>query len=403
LLALVVRADAAPTPKPTFSYDVNFDARIVPSEGVAHVTIRLGAHRAHVEWLRFRADPTRYTAWTADGTLSVEDHHVEWHPPKGGGAIRYTLVLDHLRNARAYDARCANDWVILRGHDLVPTVRVRATEPVESRSTMTLHVPTGWKIVTGHEQKRGNSFVITDPATQFDRPTSWILAGRLGIRRETIAGMKVTVAGPVGHGIRRYDMLALLRWTLHDLRDILGSLPDRLTVVSAGDPMWRGGLSAPNSLFLHAGRPLITHDLTSPLLHEVIHAVVGTPRGPQSDWIVEGLAEYYGLQLLKRSKTVSKHRYKRALAALGRRGRGVGKLAVEDAHGEITARAVQVLSELDDEIRAASDGNASLDTVLARLSRGRTSITNERFKALAEKAAGRDLTAFFSARVGRLK
>ena len=60
--------------------------------------------------------------------------------------------------------------------------------------------------------------------------------------------------GPQGHGVRRQDILAMLRWTLPKLRRILGQLPERLTVVSAGDPMWRGGLSAPRSLFLHAER-----------------------------------------------------------------------------------------------------------------------------------------------------
>ena len=31
-------------------------------------------------------------------------------------------------------------------------------------------------------------------------------------------------------------------------------------MVGANDPMWRGGLSAPRSLYLHSGRPLIESD-----------------------------------------------------------------------------------------------------------------------------------------------
>ncbi|MEZ4290169.1 MAG: hypothetical protein R3E53_06345 [Myxococcota bacterium] len=41
------------------------------------------------------------------------------------------------------------------------------------------------------------------------------------------------------------------------MKEVFGELPDRLQLVVAGDPMWRGGLSGPNSLYLHAGLPLI--------------------------------------------------------------------------------------------------------------------------------------------------
>jgi hypothetical protein len=70
-------------------------------------------------------------------------------------------------------------------------------------------------------------------------------------------------------------------------------LPERLIVVGAGDPMWRGGLSAPNSVYLHADLPLISADGTSPLLHEVVHVMLRARSGAGGDWIVEGLAELY--------------------------------------------------------------------------------------------------------------
>ena len=42
------------------------------------------------------------------------------------------------------------------------------------------------------------------------------------------------------------------------LSRLLPDFPDRLTVVSATGPMWRGGLSAPASLYIHADLPLIS-------------------------------------------------------------------------------------------------------------------------------------------------
>ena len=60
-------------------------------------------------------------------------------------------------------------------------------------------------------------------------------------------------------------------------------------VVGAADPMWRGGLSASNSLFLHADRPLISENGTSTLVHELTH-VITRVRGADGDVSVLDLA-----------------------------------------------------------------------------------------------------------------
>jgi hypothetical protein len=217
--------------------------------------------------------------------------------------------------------------------------------------------------------------------------------------REKVAGTWLAVSGPTGQNLRRQDLLALLRWTLPTLRNIARELPERLLVVGGGDPMWRGGLSGPNSLFIHADRPLISHDLTSPLLHEVIHTVMSARSGPGSDWIVEGLAEYYSLQVLVRSRTVSHRRYEKALAKLRARGRSAKSLTVEHAHGDVTAKAVGVLADLDREIRDRTSDRASLDDVFARLVKLQGPITTKRFRVIVEKVGGGDYGAFFRRRV----
>ena len=93
-------------------------------------------------------------------------------------------------------------------------------------------------------------------------------------------------------------------------------LPPRLLIVSAGDPMWRGGLSGPSSMFLHSDRPLISENRTSTLLHELVHIALGIRGDEESDWIVEGLAELYSLETLRRSGGISEQRYKQALKHL---------------------------------------------------------------------------------------
>jgi hypothetical protein len=203
----------------------------------------------------------------------------------------------------------------------------------------------------------------------------------------------------VGHGLRRLDALALLRWTLPTLRDVAGALPARLLVVGAGDPMWRGGLSGPDSLFIHADLPLISNDGTSPLLHELVHAVVGARSGDGGDWIVEGLAEYYSIELLRRSRTISRRRYEKILSRLADRGSDVVTLEVERATGAEVARAVTVLHELDDEIRERSADAKSLDDVVRALVQKDVTLTTASFRTIAESVYGESLVSFFRQRV----
>jgi predicted metalloprotease with PDZ domain len=139
---------------------------------------------------------------------------------------------------------------------------------------------------------------------------------------------------------------------------------------------------------------LISTDLSSPILHELMHTVMGAHSGGEGDWVVEGLAELYSLELLVRSKTVSRSRYRKALTRIEEKSRGVVSLAREDAGGAVTARAVVLLHEIGEQIEAATAGESSLDDVVRRLCSERGVISGERFRQIAEEVAGRQLPAF---------
>lgn len=375
-------------------YSVRFDVRVVPTERLAKVSIRLGRGADQVRWLRFSIDPVRHFEFRGDGRVEVDGESVLWEPPREGGILRYSFWIDHLRNSSSYDARCAENWALFRGDDLVPPVRVRTVVGAHSSSSLRLRVPEGWSAALPHELLSDGSFAIDDPHRRFDRPKGWMVVGKIGVLREYIAKTRVAVAGPVGQHLRRHDNLALLRWTLPTLRKIVGELPARIQVVSAGDPMWRGGLSGPNSVFVHADRPLISTDLSSPILHELMHAVMGARSGEDGDWVVEGLAELYSLELLVRSKTVSRRRFAKALRRLEEKGRGVVSLARGDVGGAVTARAVVLLREIGEQIEVATDGEASLDDVVRRLCSERGVVSGERFRRIAEEVAGKRITVF---------
>ncbi len=385
---------AAPT------FDVRYDVLLLPDDGLARVTIALEGDGLP-EALRFRIDPRRQIDFTGDGESEMEKGRLVWRIPASGGKLRYDVVIDHDRNGPGKDAAITDRWALLRGEDLVPTMAVNTTINVESNAILTMHLPEGWSIVAPWKRIDDDSFAIEQDHRFLDRPTGWILAGKLGVTREKVAGIPIAIANPWGHGLHRLDILALLRWTLDDLVDVFPTHPERFAIVGAADPMWRGGLSGPDSLYLHADRPLIQSDGTSPILHELVHSFMHAKAGKDGDWIVEGIAEYYSLALLRRSRTISKRRYERSLEKLEEKGADVDDLLVSRAGAAVAARSVIILAELDTKIRKATGNRKSLDDVARVLQAERAPVTTKRFREIAQDVSGLKLRKFFEQKLGR--
>ncbi|MCZ7620747.1 MAG: hypothetical protein M5U32_21415 [Myxococcota bacterium] len=73
-------------------------------------------------------------------------------------------------------------------------------------------------------------------------------------------------------------------------------------------------------------------------------------------------------------------------------------MATPRASGAVTARAVGLLRELDEEIRSVSDDTRSLDDVVREIVRSPEELSLVRFRELCEKVTGSRLTDFFSRR-----
>jgi predicted metalloprotease with PDZ domain len=197
------------------------------------------------------------------------------------------------------------------------------------------------------------------------------------------------------------DILALLNWNLPRVRRLVPDhMPKRLLVVSAGDPMWRGGLSGPNSLFLHADRPLVSENGTSTLVHELIHVVTRIEGETGADWIVEGMAEYYSLKLMWRSGTLTDRRYKQTFDKLAKWGKEAERLDVELSRGPVTARAVGIMRELDHEIYKKTDDDQSLDDVVRLLTVSRKKVNLERFRQAVVEVMGEQAESLSDERLG---
>ncbi|ASL27030.1 hypothetical protein [Azotobacter chroococcum] len=369
--------------------DLDYHVRFLPESDQAEVRLTLERGSA-VRSLRFElGDQGRYSDFQTDGQWQQDEPGSgTWRPAEGKSSLSYRVQVSHARASRRFDARMTEHWALLRGDDLVPSAHLVQQDAVELVARLEFELPEGWRgVETGWPRIGKNRFRIDNPARRFDRPTGWLIAGRLGTRRATLGDSEVSVAAPLGEKMRRMDILTLLTFVWDEYRAVFLREPDKLLVVGAGNPMWRGGLSAPSSLYLHADRPLVSENGTSSLLHELVHVFARIRDTDASDWISEGLAEYYAIELLRRAGGLGEDRYERVRQQLTRWSRKVESLRGERVSGAATARAVLLLQALDAEIRARSENRHSLDDVVSGLIRMERVSTDD-FVAISENLMG---------------
>ncbi len=333
-----------------------------PDSGTAAVTLTLSQPRDLLKALDFNAPANRYSDFKGDGSLDVDTERVVWEPPARGGRLHYRARVNSLRG-NVFEAKITPHWALFRLDDVFPPAVARALAGTRTEATLRFSGPRGWSFETPY----GPSNVDVHPITSdrlFPRPTGWALAGEIGVRRDSIAGRRVAVAAPVGEGFRRQDTLAFLRWTLPALIEVFPGFPERLLVVSGSPDMWRGGLSGPSSLYLHTDRPLISGNGTSALIHELVHVAVASTKSESDDWLVEGLAEYYSLEILRRTGGISQQRFDDALGMLSDWSARDGGRLTSPSTGSDTAYATIQLHAVAARLAARGD---SLDTVVAEL------------------------------------
>jgi hypothetical protein len=348
---------------------VDYLVEFRPSEGTAAVTITLEPGDGRVIELDFAMDPERYSGVTGDGALEVGAGRTVWQPPRKGGSLRFEYRIDKQRRGGGYDARITDSWVIVRGDHLVPAARARFSPGTRTRARLRFELPEGWTSYETPFVRNPDADVIEidNPERRFVRPVGWMIAGELGIRREWLEGMEVAVAAPRGEAKRRNDILAFANLLAPQFKTAFGDLPPKLLILGAGDPMWRGGLSGPNSLYLHADRPLISENGTSTLVHELVHVLTRIGGRGDDRWIGEGIAEFYSIELMRRAGLITERRAELAFEWKARRGRHVTTLSAPRSSGPRTDRAVTLFGELDREIRELSDGELELDDLVQRL------------------------------------
>lgn len=344
-------------------------------------------------------DGTRLEKVAGDGKVVVDEGRVRWTPPAGGGTLRYRVPLSHRRqgsNSTGNDAYVGERFALFRSDDAFPVKSWRRARGSSVEGELAVGLPRNWALITPYLPNALGRLPVQNPGKRLPRPIGWIIAGDLGTRRDTISGIEITVTAPRGLRMERIAMLGLLRWTLPELAPALtgadGTLPRPryVNIVSAAEPMWLGALSAPNSIFVHADRPLISENGTSTIVHEMVHVLLAdldTPR--DQDWIDEGLAEYLSLRALKDSGTISADRYATTIGAFRRWGAEARSLRTAAASGPVTARAVAVFHDLDAEIRKATGDKQSVATLVRTLLQGDKPASLASLRAAATRLTGK--------------
>lgn len=368
--------------------DLDYHVKLLPQSDQAEVRVSLSQGSA-VRSLNFDlGHDGDYSDFKADGRWSITEHRGLWQPSANKASLTYRVRLTHARKPGTYEARMTPSWALFRGEDLVPTARLDQQDGVELVSRLVFELPAGWKSVETVWPRIGkNKFRIDNVSRLFDRPTGWMLAGTLGSRRVRLGETEVSVASPKGQAMRRMDVLTLLTFVWPQVEAAFPRRPAKLLVVGASDPMRRGALAARDSIYLNSRTSLVGENGISPLIREVVQAIGCFNDHDASDWVSEGLGEYYAIELLRRAGGITDERYEAIQARLAKEGKDVTSLRGEQVSGATVARAVVVLQELDREIRVKTHNKRSLDDLAQAVMRA-NSITTAEFVKLAESITG---------------
>ncbi|WP_103733527.1 hypothetical protein [Pseudomonas sp. GZJR-8] len=368
--------------------DLDYHVKLLPQSEQAEVRVSLSQGSA-VRSLDFDLGRSGdYSDFKADGQWQVTGSRGVWQPSADKASLTYRVRLTHARKPGTFDTRATPNWALLRGEDLVPAARLDQQDGIELVSRLMFELPAGWKSVETAWPRIGkNKFRIDNVSRLFDRPTGWMLAGNLGSRRLRLGETEITVASPKGQGMRRMDVLTLLTFVWPQVDAAFPRHPAKLLIVGASDPMRRGAWASHDSIYLNSRTPLVSENGGSPLLREVVQAIGRFNDHDSSDWISEGLGEYYAIELVRRAGGLTDERYAAIQARLAKESKAVTTLRGEQIGSAGVARAVLVLQDLDREIRVKTHNKRSLDDLAQAVMRV-NSINTKEFVQLAESVIG---------------
>ena len=389
------------TPEATFSIDYIVTISTKAPE-VAHVRWEL-AGIEEVKDLRLRFPADRIKGVHGSGKFHPFDGGLLWEPGGPYAHLTYRVKINHARGQHGrFDSYATRDWVLSRAHDLFPRINIECypgAPRAKSRARLIFRLPRGWRSAAALPAVGPDTYRLDEPGKILDRPRGWFALGKCTIDRQEIAEIMVQLARMPGSTVEPSELFRLLTTTLPALKKLLLARPETLLLVNAPDPMWHGGLSGERSFYMHAGRPLRTPDKTSPWLHEMFHVLQPYKPAPDADWIEEGLAEFYSLELQRRGGLVDDDAYTRALGYFERFGLWNVDLTQQQDNAATNNSAPLVMYALDQRIQHATAGKRRLDDVVTQLAKEGGQVDTGRFLRTVNLVSGKNFTKFFDRHV----
>lgn len=229
ILALLVApgalAVAQAAPDPAKVYQITYGATLDPKSGLAHATLTLKQPRRLVRSIALVMPSDRYRNIQPASRVEVKGDIVTWRPLKEGSVLKFDFVIDHKRSNGVQDARIEDTWALLKLDNLFPRASARVVKGATSQASLQLAAPKGWAIETPYGRGAGRVLDVSNPHRLFDRPLGWMLAGKLGVRRDNVDERIVSIASPLGTHPRANDVLAFVRWTLPALLEVFPISP----------------------------------------------------------------------------------------------------------------------------------------------------------------------------------
>jgi hypothetical protein len=107
--------------------------------------------------------------------------------------------------------------------------------------------------------------------------------------------------------MRRMDVLTLLTFVWPQVQAVYPVIP-KLLIVGANDRCG-AAVSAHESIYLNTRLPLVSESGSSAWVRELAQVFGRINDTQRSDWISEGFAEYYAIELVRRAGGMSDERY----------------------------------------------------------------------------------------------
>jgi hypothetical protein len=412
------RAAADESPNFSIHYKVRVSAKDPLHPRVA-VVLR-GADE--VESVTSMLPESRYLHFNGDGQITQIGSDILWKPTGLFSTLNYEVVIPHERRKGVYDSYGKRDWVITRTSDLFPRKRILFGKPAKSYTTVGFDLPAGWDVVSSMPEESDALFRAPVTEASYDWPTGWLIYGKVTSTVIKAEDARITLAYPeafvrppkrtdAARTAKRKKYLDWFNGKIRQADDIYSKVIPLMTkflpkyaksflVIMGKDPMWHGGLSGENSLYIHRGVPNISEDRTSTLIHEYFHVCAGFNKDPRdAEWFIEGLAEYFSIRLLYDAGILTKEEFHAGIDMLASQGTWGYNLTRSKKRLVLYKNAPVVLYYLDESIRAKTGGKKSLKDAMAPLAELDKPVSTAMFKAELEEINGAPLDAEFSAYV----